>query len=187
MTQLSLRCGIARFMVWGSGPENPSGRPRFALISMTAPTARRRPVFVGIDISSATLEVAAPKIQAQVKNDTTGFRKLLSVTNRYKMRRHFVCEPTGSHTRELVKFLLLRNCRVSIVNPVRVRHFAGARGRFAKTDRLDAKIIAEYPVVVLNKAGEIVAEEAVVNKGEDLQFCVILEKFYLRYATMISC
>jgi transposase len=55
-----------------------------------------------------------------------------------------VCEPSGGYERELVASLQQVGLPVAVVNARQVRDFARAKGVLAKTDRLDAKILAEY-------------------------------------------
>lgn len=55
-----------------------------------------------------------------------------------------VLEATGGYERAVTCFLLDAGYRVAVVNPRRVRDFAKCLGLFAKTDRLDAAIIARF-------------------------------------------
>src|SRR5918911_1310500 len=55
-----------------------------------------------------------------------------------------VMEASGGYERRLREALAGRGIAAAIVNPARVRHFAKASGRLAKTDRLDAAAIARY-------------------------------------------
>ena len=58
-----------------------------------------------------------------------------------------VCEASGGYEREMVLTLSAAGVRVSVVNPLRVREFARAMGRIAKTDPLDAHCIAYFAQV----------------------------------------
>jgi len=55
-----------------------------------------------------------------------------------------VLEATGGYEGELARTLQQASLPVAVVNPRRIRDFAKAAGRIAKTDRLDARIIAQY-------------------------------------------
>lgn len=101
-------------------------------------------IYIGVDIGSDILDFAAHGIEGTCGNDPSGFRALLAATNRLRTQRHFICEPTGQYGIKLVSFLLSKRCRVSVVSGSRVRQFAKAAGRKAKTDRFDAKLLAEF-------------------------------------------
>lgn len=59
-----------------------------------------------------------------------------------------VMEATGRLHRLAEAVLMQAGCAVAVVNPARVRHFARAKGLLAKTDRADARVIAEYGAVM---------------------------------------
>lgn len=102
------------------------------------------PVYLGIDIAKATLEVAGPGLRLPVPNTAEGYTQLLAAARALRTPVHFICEATGGYERRLVASLLAQDCAVSLLNPARVRQFAKATGRLAKTDRIDAELLAEY-------------------------------------------
>jgi transposase len=55
-----------------------------------------------------------------------------------------VVEATGGYQRSVVAGLFQAGLAVAVMNPARVRHFARACGLLAKTDRLDAQVLAEF-------------------------------------------
>jgi transposase len=55
-----------------------------------------------------------------------------------------VLEATGGYERRLVSELVAADLPVRVVNPKRIRDFARAKGKLAKTDKLDARVIAQY-------------------------------------------
>jgi transposase len=57
---------------------------------------------------------------------------------------HVVCEASGGYERPVVLTLQQAALAVSVVNPRQARDFARAQGRLAKTDRLDAAVLADY-------------------------------------------
>lgn len=57
---------------------------------------------------------------------------------------HIVCEPRGGYERALLQAALQRGVAVSCVNALRIRRFAQAQGRLAKTDSIDAIVIADF-------------------------------------------
>lgn len=109
------------------------------MMSMTTPT-----VHLGIDIAKATLEVAGPGLRLAVPNTAEGYRQLLVAAQALRSPVHFVCEATGGYERGLLGFLLAHDCAVSLLHPNWVRAFARSTGRRAKTDRIDAQLLADY-------------------------------------------
>jgi transposase len=105
------------------------------------------PVYVGMDIAKATLDLHVPtQPQPQVRqftNATRGHRSLVAWLQK-RGPSHVVCEATGGYERAIVTALQTAGIVVSVVNPRQVRDFARAQGRLAKTDRLDAAVLADY-------------------------------------------
>lgn len=104
---------------------------------------------VGIDVGKAQLDVYIHErdIHLTVENSTEGIRVLLAKLNRYRLTR-IVLEATGRYERLLADAALAKDMPVIIVNPLVVRRYAGAVGQLAKTDKIDARIIAEYAAVI---------------------------------------
>jgi transposase len=101
--------------------------------------------WVGIDVAKATLDLhLLPSGQSQsLANTAPGhmqLRKLLPDPAGCLV----VLEATGGYERKLVAELLDAGYRVAVVNPKRVRDFARALGLAAKTDRLDARVLAQF-------------------------------------------
>ncbi len=59
---------------------------------------------------------------------------------------HLTAEPTGGYELPLAYFAHQQGWQVSLVNPLRLRDWARSQGRRAKTDRLDAVVLAQYTV-----------------------------------------
>jgi len=107
------------------------------------------PIFVGIDVSKAQLDVAIrPSAQIlSVTNDKAGIKILIKQLK--KLRPHLVVlESTGGLERQVISALLSAEIAVSMVNPRHVRDFAKSIGQLAKTDRIDAAVIAHYAEAV---------------------------------------
>lgn len=106
-------------------------------------------VFVGIDVSKARLDVHRLPDGAAVAFDytTEGLAQLrdwLAATP----PRLLVLEATGGLQARLAAELGAAGLPVAVVNPRQVRDFARATGRLAKTDRLDAEVIARFAAVL---------------------------------------
>jgi transposase len=104
--------------------------------------------FVGVDLAKGHLDVAFPDAAKtwRTTNDRAGIAAL-----RHKLVRleapHLVCE-AGSYTRLLARDLTKRRIPFSQVNPRRVRDFARASGRLAKTDAIDAGVILRFAQIM---------------------------------------
>lgn len=106
-------------------------------------------VFVGIDVSSQTLEVASssePKTW-QVANDAAGLDALVSRLLELKPALT-VLEATGGYEFEAACALQAAGLAVAVVNPRTARDFARAMGALAKTDALDARMLAAFARVL---------------------------------------
>lgn len=101
--------------------------------------------YVGIDISKTQLDVFLLSIgqRWQVANDETGRAELANRLARLPQPL-IVLEATGGFEIPLVSELLAKQLLPVLINPRQVRDFAKATGRLAKTDRLDAEVIALF-------------------------------------------
>jgi len=77
-------------------------------------------------------------------NTPAGLRALFKATKALDSPVHFLVEPTGGYEIDLLDAAFERDVRVSRVNALRVRDFARASGKLAKTDKVDASVLAEY-------------------------------------------
>ncbi len=101
--------------------------------------------FIGIDVAKATLEVASlPDGQVwTVTNDEAGLGELVPQLATLHPTL-LVCEATGGFERLVVTALARADLPIVVVNPRQVRDFAKAMGHLAKTDALDAAILATF-------------------------------------------
>ncbi|MGO9775876.1 MAG: IS110 family transposase [Terracidiphilus sp.] len=102
-------------------------------------------VFVGIDVSKARLDVAlAPAGEMfGANNDTRGIAELVARLGKVAPEL-IVLEASGGLETVLVGELAAAQLRVAVVNPRQVRDFARANGQLAKTDALDARVLALF-------------------------------------------
>lgn len=106
-------------------------------------------VFIGIDVSSQTLEIAS-STQArtwQVTNDASGMEQLVSQAVALAPEL-VVLEATGGYEFEAACALQSTGLAVAVVNPRTARDFARAMGALAKTDALDARMLAAFARVL---------------------------------------
>jgi transposase len=104
--------------------------------------------WVGLDISKDSIDVGVPHNDKPLKlkkvdNSPSGFTQLLKALPAAELCG-IVLEATGGYERAVVYFLIEHGFRVAVVNPKRVRDFAKALGILAKTDALDAAVIARF-------------------------------------------
>ncbi len=104
------------------------------------------PVHVGADVSKLTIELGCPslKLPASIANTPVGFALLRKAFAKSPQPVHVVCEATGSYHKPLVAFLHRAGITVSVVNPRLPRDFARSRGQLAKTDKIDARALADF-------------------------------------------
>ena len=100
-------------------------------------------VYIGIDISKDTLDmVAYPTGQIwQYKNSKVGIAKTVTKFKGLNVKL-VVMEATGGLEKPLCEALYQAGLPVAVVNPRRIRDFGRSMGILAKTDRLDAKVMA---------------------------------------------
>ena len=107
------------------------------------------PVFVGIDVSKATLDVAQRPCgeYQRFAYDTDGLDALV-VLMRALRPELIVIEATGGLETALAAVLANASLPLVVVNPRQVRDFARATGQLAKTDRIDAAVLAHFAEAV---------------------------------------
>src|SRR5918994_7015985 len=101
--------------------------------------------YVGIDVSKSRLDVAVLGEERgwQVDNTPNRIAKLVQQMEDLQPEL-IVVEATGGYQRGVVEALFWAGLAVAVVNPARVRQFARACGLLAKTDKLDAWILAVF-------------------------------------------
>jgi len=101
--------------------------------------------YIGIDISKALLDVyVLPcKKYMRFQNNSTGIRKMREKLKLFS-NVSIVMEATGGYEKAVAQSLQMGGWSVSIVNPRPIRDFAKSLGKLAKTDRIDAEIIALF-------------------------------------------
>ena len=108
-------------------------------------TAQDANTYVGIDVSKDQLDVHVhPAGESfSVSRDTAGLEELIEKLKPFGLKAIAV-EATGGFESIVVASLLAEGLPVIVVNPAQVRHFANALGKRAKTDPIDAAVIARF-------------------------------------------
>jgi transposase len=139
-------------------------------------------VFVGVDVSKDALDVCViPENQGwRVSNDDAGIG---GVVKRLKamIPARIVMEATGNLQVPLAVALVKADLPVVVMNPRQVRDFAKSRGYLAKTDRIDARVLAEYgqanrPEIRPLKDEQTLELDALVNRRRQLKDMLTSEK-----------
>ena len=117
-------------------------------------------VFVGIDVSKVWLDVAVheQKETDRVSNDDVGIPGLVRRLKKLKPTLS-VLEPSGGLEMLVVAELSRAGFPVAVVNAKRVRDFAKATGQIAKTDKLDARVLAHFAAAIRPKVRSLRSEE----------------------------
>jgi transposase len=102
-------------------------------------------LYAGIDVSKKWLDVAIQPADRtwRVLNDADGITSLSQQLKAVGPQR-IVVEATGGYEARLVKELCTANLPISHVNPLRVRRYTEGMNWFAKTDKIDAKVLANF-------------------------------------------
>ena len=106
-------------------------------------------IFVGIDVSKAQLDVAIrPSGEKQsFANDKVGIKALVKRLAKIGPTL-IVLEATGGYERQVTRALVSADLPAVVVNPRQVRDFAKATGQLAKTDSIDAGVLAHFAEVI---------------------------------------
>jgi transposase len=101
--------------------------------------------YVGIDVAKDRLDIAVlgEEREKQVHNTPEGIESLVCQMKKL-CPELIVVEATGGYQRHVVEALFHAGLSVAVVNPARVRQFARAYGLLAKTDKLDAQVLAVF-------------------------------------------
>ncbi len=116
---------------------------------MTNLKKRKSVVNVGVDIGKWMLDVCIYEkdIHWQDENTPEGIKRILKRLSYYRVER-LVMEATGRYQLNLAAAAYNKAIPVCIIKPLSIRRYAGAIEQLAKTDKIDAFVIAEFAAVV---------------------------------------
>lgn len=116
--------------------------------------------FVGIDVSKAWLDLAEHEQQATTRfsNEEAGIAKLVQELKK-RQPKLIVLEPTGGFEMLLVAELSQAGLPVAGVNAKRVRDFAKATGQIARTNKLEARVLAHFAAAVQPEVRSLRSED----------------------------
>jgi transposase len=145
-------------------------------------------VHVGIDVSKARLDVCVmPEGRAfAVTNDQAGIDELLERLGQLRPGL-VVLEASGKHERPAAAAIAACGIAVTVVNPRQARDFAKAIGRLAKTDKIDAEVLARFAGAVGPRPSVMPDEEAqllqaILARRRQLLEMLVAENYRLQMA-----
>ncbi|WP_208004851.1 IS110 family transposase [Luteimonas terrae] len=144
---------------------------------------------IGIDVSKATLAIhlLPDGCSLSIPNTAVGFARLLALIDARPVE-NILLEATGGYERALMRALVDARLPVTRINPRRAKAFAQAMGRIAKTDPIDAAMLARMAeVVVQTRIDPSPAQEdlrALVQRRSQLIQCRDDERRRLQQATL---
>jgi transposase len=102
-------------------------------------------IYLGVDVAKAAVTLASEPagLTGEFATDAAGLGALVE-TARAQPLTLVVLEATGGYEAPVVAALVTAGLPVAVVNPRQVRDFAKALGRLAKTDRIDAQVLALF-------------------------------------------
>lgn len=131
-------------------------------------------LYIGIDVSKANLDIDAyPRAhRTRFSNDETGRRQLVNELKSLQPKL-VVLEATGGLESPIASELAIAGLAVAVINPRQARDFAKAIGVLAKTDQVDALVLARFaeaikPEVRALKDSEVMALDSVLTRRRQL-------------------
>ena len=117
--------------------------------------------FIGLDVSKDTLEVAVRPTEERktFANQEDGLSLMIDFIKPFSPRL-IVLEATGGLEKATVCACAVEGLPVVVVNPRQVRDFAKAKGVLAKTDKIDAGVIAQFAEAIRPEVRPLKTEEA---------------------------
>ena len=142
----------------------------------------RAEVFIGVDISKPRLDVfiLSTGELLEFENNPVGIKKFLKYIKKLKPTL-IVCESTGGLEQPLLLACAETKLPIAVVNPRQVRDFAQALGKLAKTDAIDATVLAEFgfrmrPELTTPAPEEIRILEAVMTRRAQILEMLTMER-----------
>jgi transposase len=144
--------------------------------------------FVGIDVSNRWLDFAIrPATKSlRVANEDTGISEIIEALAEFEVKL-VVVEATGGLESPLVAALGVAGVPVAVINPRQARDFAKATGRLAKTDAIDALVLASFAEAIRPQVRELASEQtqqlsALLSRRQQVVEMLVSEKNRLKRA-----
>jgi transposase len=151
-------------------------------------------IFVGIDISKKHLDVHFNPLNKsfRIENSAAGIEALLKNLSFYKVNQ-IVCESSGGYEHLLIKTLRDAQYKVWHIDPKQIKAFVKSQGVKAKTDKIDAKMMALFAsknqpqYQQNNKSEQLEILSALVRRRTDLTDIGAMEKKRLSHPSQMHC
>jgi len=105
-------------------------------------------LFIGVDVSKEVLDIHYNGNTVNVTNNQKGLTRLHTLLKKEVIKGNeiamIVCEATGGYENKLVEFMMLNQLPIHRAHANKIRAYAKYLGKLAKTDKIDAYIIASY-------------------------------------------
>ena len=182
-------------------PLNERARMHRAGLAFASMSQNNTPtLYAGIDVAKATLDLSLAGARQRFTNDAAGHRKLLGVLQKAGGNVHAILEATGGYEASLAGSLHAAGVALSVLQPARVRYCARALNQHAKTDPIDADVLAAFGHAVRpapmqpprpevsRLAGLVTRRQQLVEAkvAQDNQAAHYTEKLALRQARQMS-
>lgn len=146
--------------------------------------------FIGIDVAQSDFVVARDGMAGSrsYPNTERGYRDLIKDLSRAGAKPELiVLESTGGYERQLVAALGGAGLPVVVVNPRQVRDFARSTGQLAKTDQIDAHVLADFAARIRPETRPLATDEQdelreLLTRHEQLMQMLVAEKSRLLQA-----
>lgn len=148
------------------------------------------PVYVGMDVSKATIDICVSDGEAWQVANTDGAMQELCLRMAALQPTLVVLEATGGHELRAAGALAAAQIPVAVVNPRQVRSYARSLGQLAKTDQIDARILARFAAAARPEPrplpdAETRELEALITRRRQLVEMITAEKNRLGLAATI--
>lgn len=123
--------------------------------------------FFGIDVSKTALDLAqwGQKAVTRFENSAAGIAALVERLLSATAIAAIVVEASGGFEQTMVTELAAVSLPIVVVNPTRIRNFARAKGQLAKTDEIDARLIAAFAEAIRPEVRPLGTEEQQLIKA----------------------
>jgi transposase len=142
----------------------------------------------GIDAGKSFLDVAVAPLgrSFRVANAPRGIAVIVQRLARLQVKR-VILEAIGPYAAALVRSLAEAGFEVGLINPRRIKAFRDAEGRLAKTDRLDAELIARFALFMSDAIRPLPSEDqlaakALATRRRQIVEMIAMEKTRLKQA-----